>query len=190
VVRRLGAPALDRAEFDGQHPLEMDGERAAANLAISAEEYLIRYPEKQTLWRPEHQVTDEDVQASWNVNAERWDSNYDDDGDHNRRYQSDEPMLALLGEVNSLKVLDVGCSGGYLSRKLAIVGAEMTGVEISSGMLQIGTDREDLERLRITYHHASASDMDFLGDSTFDKAVSNYVLMDIRDYMEALAEVF
>lgn len=31
--------------------------------------------------------------------------------------------------------------------------------------------------------------MRFLGDATFDKAVSNYVLMDIRDYEGALIEV-
>ncbi|MDP6513364.1 MAG: class I SAM-dependent methyltransferase [SAR202 cluster bacterium] len=181
---------LDRAEFDGEHPISIDGERAATRLAISKEEYIVRYPEKRTLWRPEHEVDDDDVRASWNTNAERWDSLYDDDGDRNRRYQSDEPMLALLGEVGALNVLDVGCGNGYLSRKLANPGAKMTGVEIASGMLDIATDRERREPLGITYHHGSASEMDFLGDSTFDKAVSNYVLMDIRDYTGALAHVF
>mgnify|MGYP003724219279 FL=1 len=183
-------PTLDRAEFNGEHPISIDGERAATRLAISKEEYIVRYPEKRTLWRPEHEVTEADVQASWNTNAERWDSMYDDDGDRNRRYQSDEPMLALLGDVESMNVLDVGSGNGYLSRKLARSGASMTGVEIASRMLEIAAEREHQEHLGITYHHASASEMDFLEDSTFDKAVSNYVLMDIRDYVGALNQVF
>jgi len=87
-------------------------------------------------------------------------------------------------------VLDVGSGNGYLSRKLATAGAAMTGIEISGGMLEIAVGREREEPLGITYHHASASEMDFIGDSTFDKAVSNYVLMDIRDYTGALRHVF
>ncbi len=38
------------------------------------------------------------------MNAMRWDAEYDADGDRNRRYQSDEPMLEMLEEVK-------GCDG-------------------------------------------------------------------------------
>jgi hypothetical protein len=44
----------------------------------------------------------------------------------NRRYQSDEPMLALLGEVRGLRVLNAGSGNGYLCRKMA--RASRTGV--------------------------------------------------------------
>ena len=65
----------------------------------------------------------------------------------------------------------------------------MTGIELADNFLEIATKRETDERLGITYHHGSASEMDFLPDSHFDKAVSNYVLMDIRDYIGALRQV-
>lgn len=184
------ASSLDRTEFEGTHPLQHDGTRSDAQAAISQEQYLVRYPEVERFWRPQRDFTDADVQSNWNTNAVKWDSFYDDDGDRNRRYQSDEPMLALIGDVNSRQVLDVGSGNGYLCRKLAKAGAIMTGVELSDGFLEIAMGREKEEALGITYHNASASEMDFLPDVHFDKAVSNYVLMDIRDYEAALRHVF
>ncbi len=113
------ASSLDRTEFEGTHPLQHDGTRSETQAAISQEQYLVRYPEVQRFWRPQREITDADVQSNWNTNAVKWNSLYDDDGDRNRRYQSDEPMLALLGDVNSKQVLDVGSGNGYLCRKLA-----------------------------------------------------------------------
>ena len=141
-------------------------------------------------WRPNQEFTDTDVQASWNANAERWDALYDEDGDRTRRYQSDEPMLSLLGEVRSHRILDVGSGNGYLCRKLARAGAIITGVELSDVFLRIASDHEAQQRLGITYHHGSAADMDFREDSSFDKAVANYVLMDVLDYTGAIRHVF
>jgi ubiquinone/menaquinone biosynthesis C-methylase UbiE len=183
-------PALDRLEFEGNHPIQRADANGLMQASISKEEYLIRYPPPSGQWRPNQDFTDADVQASWNRNAERWSAAYDDDGDRNRRYQSDEPMLELLGEIRGQQVLDVGSGNGYLCRKLARAGAIMTGVELSDEFLKIALERESQERLGITYYHASASEMDFLPDSCFDKAVSNYVLMDIKDYTSALCQVF
>ncbi len=184
------SPALDRMEFDGTHPLLLNETRLEAQAAISREQYLVRYPDNRIQWRPQREFTDADVQSNWNTNADRWDAGYDDDGDPNRRYQSDEPMLALLGDVDSQRILDVGSGNGYLARKLTRAGAIVTGIELSDRFLEIAKAREDKERLGIDYYHGSAADMDFLPDEHFDKAVSNYVLMDIRDYTAALRQVY
>ena len=182
--------ALDRLEYEGAHPVQDDSSTATALAAISQEPYLDRYPENPGFWRLQREATDQDAQSSWNANAERWDALYDDDGDRNRKYQSDEPMLEMLGRVNGMKVLDVGSGNGYLSRKLAKAGAAMTGVELADRILKIATEREAKERLGIRYLHGSVSSMDLLPDSHFDKAISNYVLMDVQDYKGALSEVF
>ena len=184
------APSLDRMEFEGNHPLQDVGRVAQAQATVSEEAYLVRYPESRRLWRSDEDFTDADVQANWNTNAERWDAMYDDDGDRNRRYQSDEPMLRLLGDVHSRGILDVGSGNGYLCRKLAKAGAFMTGVELSDAFSRIAAERERSEPLGITYHRASASEMDLLEEAGFDKAVANYVLMDIRDYEAAIGHVF
>ena len=182
--------ALDRLEYEGKHPLQDADLRGKTQAAVSWEKHLIRYPQRLGQWRPEQDFTDAEVRANWNENADRWDAHYDEDGDRNRRYQSDEPMLALLGEVNGQRVLDVGCGNGYLCRKLARQGAKMTGVDLSDRFLQIAREREVQEQLGIIYRHGSVAEMGFLPDSHFDKAVSNYVLMDVRDLSGALRHVF
>jgi hypothetical protein len=86
-------PALDRLEFEGSHPLDDDSLKIAAQSAISDEQMLMRYPRSGGAWREAREFSNNEVQQNWNTNAVRWDANYDDDGDRNRRYQSDEPML-------------------------------------------------------------------------------------------------
>jgi ubiquinone/menaquinone biosynthesis C-methylase UbiE len=176
-------PSLDRLEFDS------GSLNSGFASFLSGEQYLTRYPPKDVQWRSDREFSDADVQANWNANAARWDAVYDDDGDRNRRYQSDEPMLDLLGDVRGLAVLDVGCGNGYLCRKLAQAGARMTGVELSTEFLRIAREREAREKLGIAYCQGSVSDMKTLAAGTFDKAVSNYVLMDVRDYEAAIHEV-
>ena len=175
-------PTLDRLEFEGRHPGLLD--------AVSKEPWLVRYPEQPGQWRASGTFTDADVQANWNTNARRWDAGYDADGDRTRRYQSDEPMLALLGEVRGLRVLDVGSGNGYLCRKLARAGATLTGVELSDEFIRIARRYEEETPLGITYLNASITTPDLLPEASFDKAVSNYVLMDVQDYAAALRQVF
>ena len=178
----LWHPALDRAEFDGR-PLPPAS-------AVSAEAWLTRYPERPGQWRTDQAFSDADVRANWNANAQRWDAGYDADGDRNRRYQSDEPMLALLGDVRGLRVLDVGSGNGYLCRKLARAGAQVTGVELSDAFVAMACQREAAEPLGVTYIQTSVAADDLLPGAVFDKAVSNYVLMDVLDYARAVRNVF
>lgn len=179
--------ALDRLEFEGRHPFPTP---EALRAVTSPELYLIRSPRRPMQWRPSGEFSEADSRASWNTNAVRWAATYDADGDRNRRYQSDEPMLTMLGEVRGLTVLDVGSGNGYLCRKLARRGAAVTGVELSDEFLRLARDSEARAPLGITYIHGSVARMESLAAASFDKAVSNYVLMDVHDYETAVREVF
>ncbi|MBM3958361.1 MAG: class I SAM-dependent methyltransferase [SAR202 cluster bacterium] len=130
------------------------------------------------------------MRANWNRNADRWTATCDDDGDSNRRYQSDPPMLALPGDLRGLDVLDPGCRDRCLCRKLARAGARITGVDLSERFLRRATRREGEERLGIRYVAGSATRMHSLASESFDRAVSNHVLMDIIDYAAVLREGF
>lgn len=173
---------LDRMEYDGKLP-------PSAHQHTSNEQYLKRYPEPQLQWAMDHVPDDDELRASWNVNADRWHADYDDDGDRNRRYQSDEPMLELLGPVNGLRVLDAGCGQGYLCRKLSKLGARMTGVELSDRFFAIACEHEARLPQGIEYHNRSIADLSFLQSGSFDKAVTNYVLMDVLEYELAVSEI-
>jgi len=182
-------PALDRLEFESRHPLQLEGSRVAALEFLSKDTHIQRYPPPRRQWRENREFGDDEIRENWNANAEIWAAGYDDDGDRNRRQQSDEPMLALLGDVAGRRILDVGSGNGYLCRKLSKAGARMTGVEFSDAFFAMARNREEQENLGTVYHNASATQMPFLADQSFDKAVSNYVLMDIRDYQQAVREV-
>ncbi|MEI6519984.1 MAG: class I SAM-dependent methyltransferase [bacterium] len=175
-------PSLDRLEFEKKHPLTTEN--------IFTEQYLTRYPSLPDQWRSDEPFTDDDVQENWSNNALRWDAGYDADGDRNRRYQSDEPMLNLLGDLKGCEVLDVGCGAGYLCRKLTRAGAKMTGVELSEEFMKLALKYEAEEAVGINYLQASISTPKLFPTGTFDKAVSNYVLMDVLDYEAAIANVY
>jgi ubiquinone/menaquinone biosynthesis C-methylase UbiE len=137
----------------------------------------------------DHVPPDDEIKASWDANADRWAATYDEDGDRNRRYQSDQPMLAMLGDVNGRTVLDAGSGQGYLSRKLAKMGAHVTGVELADRFFRMAVESEQRDAQGVRYLQGTLASMPSLNDGEFDKAVSNYVLMDVRDYAQAAREV-
>ncbi len=134
-------------------------------------------------------ISDADSDASWSANADTWDAGYDERGDDIRKYRSDPVLLEFLGDVRGKRVLDAGSGNGYLSRLLARQGAHVTAVELARRFHEIALSYQEREPLDIEYYHASISDMPFLRDGTFDSAVANFVLMDVRDYEAAIGEI-
>jgi SAM-dependent methyltransferase len=123
----------------------------------------------------------------WDRNAEEWHRSFGE-RDPNRSDLLDPLILDLLGEVKGKRILDAGCGDGYLSRKLARLGAQVTGVEISERMLAYARQEQEHEPLEISYHLASCSSLSFLPDSAFDVVLTNNVIQDLADYQEAFRE--
>ena len=182
-------PSLDRSEFLGVHPWQLDASWQAAARWMSDEQYLARYPRPQPTVVPEATVTDQTSRDSWNAFAETWRKSYGERGDMVRRYVSDPALFAFLGELAGRRILDAGCGMGYLSRLLSGQGARVVGVENAERLLEIAREHERTEYLGIEYHHASLSAMPFLADASFDAAVANFVIQDVRDYATAITEI-
>ncbi len=177
-------PALDRLEFEERHPLQGAAEPQMGT-SVSKERWLARPA------RPAQQVaaiTDDDARVSWDDNAGPWEAAFDVDGDEHRKYICDEPLLALVGDVKDRNVLDLGCGNGYFSRKLARLGARVTGVDVSEQMICTAVEHERRQPLGIRYLTASATDLGALEDAYFDAVVCNHVLTSIADYEPALSE--
>lgn len=137
---------------------------------------------------PADDLGNTNIAALWNKNAAPWDAGFDADGDDHRKYVTDEPLLAPLGDLTGLDVLDLGCGNGYLARKLARSGARVTGIEISSEMISIAARYEELDPIGVTYFAASATSLLFICDRSFDVIVCNHVLTSIPGLDVALAE--
>ena len=120
-----------------------------------------------------HSELDE-TRRFWDQVAADWRVQVGDEGDANRRLNSDPVLWALAGDVRGLTVLDAGCGTGYLTRKLADAGAQVVGVDFSEAMIDIARAQNPHLDFRVD----SCSSLTTVADATFDRVVSNYVLMD------------
>lgn len=113
----------------------------------------------------------------WNSVAADWRIQVGDDGDPNRRLNSDPVLWALAGEIEGRTVLDAGCGVGYLSNQLHQKGARVVGVDFSEKMIAIARKHYP----EIDFRVDSCSDLRTVPDGSLDLLVSNYVLMDTPD---------
>jgi len=179
-------PALDRAEHDGHHPWQVDPRWAEERWGMTTSEEI---PERWSVRiAPLEEVTDAGIRAAWDEAAAGWLSRYTPRGDINREWIIDPVLLRFLGSVRGRRILDAGCGGGYFARLLARRGGSVVGIDFSPNLLEAAEAEEAKHPLGIRYRHADLADLPF-ADGTFDAAVANVVLQDVRRYREAIREL-
>lgn len=89
-------------------------------------------------------------------------------------------VLEFLGDVEDHTVLDAGCGEGYVSRLLADRGAQVTGVDISTRLIEMAKSNDASQSIRYMAQDISKG-LPF--DAQFDLVVSNFVLNDVYDYV-------
>ena len=128
--------------------------------------------------------------TSWERLAAWYDEKQGDAGDLWHRTLIDPALLRLLGKVRGLRILDLACGNGYLSRRFAREGArEVVGVDASAPIILRAKAREAKEPHGIRYHTADAGHLTMCRAGHFDVVVSNMALMDLEDAADAIREV-
>jgi ubiquinone/menaquinone biosynthesis C-methylase UbiE len=127
--------------------------------------------------------------SGWHQMAEWWDERMGDEGDLWHRTLIDPPLIQLVGKVEELRLLDLACGNGYLSRRFARQGAMVTGVDTNAPLIERARRREEQEPLGIPYHVGDAAHLDMLADGSLDLVICNMALMDIENAAEAIQEV-
>lgn len=84
-----------------------------------------------------------------------------------------ETEAGLLGDVEGLRVLEVGCGAAQCSRWLLAAGAEPVGLDLSATMLCRGRDSGAATGLDVPLVQADAAHLPF-ADASFDAACSAY----------------
>lgn len=90
-------------------------------------------------------------------------------------------MLQFMGDVNGQAILDAGCGVGHVSRLLAKLGANVTGVDIAPRMVERAKAQNKSESVRYFVHDLSKGFPD--KGQSFDLIVSNLVINDVYDYI-------
>jgi len=85
------------------------------------------------------------------------------------------------------RVLDLACGEGRVARLLAGRGARVTGVDLSTGLLDHA--RKQSPEGSIDYVRDDAQSLSRVGDGTMDAVVCHMALMDIADLSSAFASV-
>jgi ubiquinone/menaquinone biosynthesis C-methylase UbiE len=97
-------------------------------------------------------------------------------------------MLAMLGDVAGLRVLDLGCGEGGYARELARRGAAVAGVDGSPRLIEIARERTRAEGIDVRFLVANASALNELDSAAFDLVVASMSLMDVENYAGSVAE--
>src|SRR6202035_1804211 len=64
-------------------------------------------------------------------------------------------FIAARAALSGARVLDVGCGGGLLCEALARAGAQVTGIDLAPGMIEVARLHAAEEGLDITYNVVS-----------------------------------
>jgi 2-polyprenyl-3-methyl-5-hydroxy-6-metoxy-1,4-benzoquinol methylase len=95
-------------------------------------------------------------------------------------------MLGLLGELGGREVLDACCGEGFFSRILASRGARVTGIDLSSKLIEMAQERErsgaQARREPIDYRVGDLSRPFPDHEARFDLIASYLALNDVRDH--------
>jgi 2-polyprenyl-3-methyl-5-hydroxy-6-metoxy-1,4-benzoquinol methylase len=94
-------------------------------------------------------------------------------------------LLALLPDLEGVRVLDLACGQGRLSRELARRGGHVLGVDISASLLGLAGQAEAATPLGITYQRVDATSADALPGERFGLVTCNFGLSDI-DHLDAV----
>jgi ubiquinone/menaquinone biosynthesis C-methylase UbiE len=92
--------------------------------------------------------------------------------------ESGEAFVKSLGITPGLKVLDLGCGDGTTALPLALLGAEVSGIDIARNLVEAGNRRAakaGLERLK--FYEGDATNLEGVDDHSFDLTLSVFGAM-------------
>ena len=126
----------------------------------------------------QHALSDYDQMAD--VYAESADS-------HPVNFSYERPaMLAMAGDLDGRRVLDVGCAAGALSEMLVAGGASVVGIDVNQRLIQRAHERQK-GRAEFVVADISAP-MPFLATASFDVVTASLVLHYLADWAPPLRE--
>ncbi|WP_202320173.1 class I SAM-dependent methyltransferase [Archaeoglobus neptunius] len=120
---------------------------------------------------------------------EYWDSRcheYDSSPGHT---SLPEVWRDILGKIfhRKMRILDVGTGTGFVALRLAELGHDVTGIDLSEGMLSIAKTKATKAGLNVTFIVGDAENLPF-DDESFDAVVCRHLLWTLPNPDKAVKE--
>ena len=131
-----------------------------------------------------------EVARHWDGNSAGWIAGVRGGCDKYREYVNNPAFFSMLGSIEGMRIIDIGCGEGYNTRKLAERGASVVGVDISEKLIEAASELEAKQQLGIEYHQISGDDLSMFADKSFDAVVSTMALMDFGNLASCVAEAW
>ncbi|MCY3410607.1 MAG: class I SAM-dependent methyltransferase [Candidatus Heimdallarchaeota archaeon] len=191
-------PALDYAEFALIHPYQLGFRKPKDILQVwlpfntdIVKCNVVSGHDRLLAFNPVIKVStgdDTDSRKTWNQNA---DKALENDFDVHHEMIIIPNVLELLELNKNDIVLDLGCGGGNVARKVAGRVSEITGIDYSENMLVYATKREEEHPLGIIYHHLDATNLTSLfSEGQFTKIFANMSIMDMDNLSKILSQIY
>ncbi|MBX7145149.1 MAG: class I SAM-dependent methyltransferase, partial [Oligoflexia bacterium] len=92
--------------------------------------------------------------------------------------ESGDDFIARLGDIEGLKILDLGCGDGTTAIPAATRGATVLGVDIAKNLVDAGNERANALGLQnCSFQHGDACSLNSVSDAAFDLTISIFGAM-------------
>jgi ubiquinone/menaquinone biosynthesis C-methylase UbiE len=104
--------------------------------------------------------------------------------------ESGEAVVESIGIKPPLKALDLGCGDGTTAMPLALMGAEVTGIDIARNLVEAGNRRAALAGLdRLRFQEGDACNLEGVEDHSFDFTLTVFGAMFAPKPFEVAKEI-
>lgn len=138
-----------------------------------------------------NKISNVDIIGAWDGAAEEFASFFAENNEFYHTHIINPCLMDLVGETTGKTVLDLGCGEGHLARQLVDMTSRnirIIAVDASAKMIQIAKKSADYADC-VTFQQADAGDLAKFESDSFDIAICNMALMDIKNYRQAIQEV-
>lgn len=125
---------------------------------------------------------------SWNDIGLEW-AKFSEQNDYRNHFLIPN-TISMMGNVQGKYILDLGCGEGGYSRILSKMGAFVTGVDCVNNLIELAKEKSKQEGLNINYLVKNSSDLNELGEKTYDNVLASMMLMDCEDFKGTISEIY
>jgi ubiquinone/menaquinone biosynthesis C-methylase UbiE len=130
------------------------------------------------------------ARASWDRAADAWEAGQESGRDYYRHEFFGPVQATTCGDVDGMRLLDVGCGTGYFAREMARRGAHVIGVDVAPRMIDHARRHEAASSLGVEYRVGDAAEIaTWFPATSFDMVTSCMALQDMPDVPAVLRAV-